>query len=328
MQHCIRPPLPTGASLRRIADTTGPAAGGAVMATGIVSIGLALDDEPVLSKVLLGLGGALWLGLAAIFFARVVCQRRRWVEEAASPASLTAAAATAVLGSRLALLGADWAGYGLLALAFCLWLWLLYPVLANWLTPTVGVSFLLTVATESLAVLAARLAVQQHAAWLGGVALALLALGLLAYLYSLRHIDLRQLLVGRGDQWIFGGALAVATLAAARTTEALQSTSTLVAFHGVLSDATIALWWAAMLWLPFILAGEVALPKPGYDTRRWSTVFPVGMYAVCSTAAGNVDGLGGLLSFFHIWIWIALGVWATVFAGMLRRGIRLLGSQA
>jgi tellurite resistance protein TehA-like permease len=294
------------------------------MATGIVSGGLALDDEPALSNALLGLGIALWLGLAAVFLARLVWQRRRWLEEARSPASLTAAAGTAVLGSRLTLVGADWAGYILFACAFCVWVWLLHPVLANWLTPTVGVSFLLCVATESLAVLAAVLGVQRHLPWLAGAALVLLVLGLIAYLYALRRIDLRQLLVGRGDHWIFGGALAIATLASARTTEALERTSTLVSLHGTLTQATIVLWVAAVCWLPFMLAGEVIVRRPGYESRRWSTVFPVGMYAVCSAAAGSVSGIAGLESFAHVWIWIALALWAVVFAAMLRHGLQLL----
>ena len=99
--------------------------------------------------------------------------------------------------------------------------------------------------------------------------------------------------VGRGDHWIFGGALAIATLACADTTAALTATSTLTGLEPALEDATLALWAAAALWRPVLLVGEVIAPRLGYDTRRWSTVFPFGMYAVCSLATGGLTGIGG-----------------------------------
>lgn len=217
------------------------------------------------------------------------------------------------------MLGADWAGYLLLVLALVLWLALLAPVLRHWATPTVGASFMLTVATESLAVLAALLALDDRVAWLAMSALVPLLLGLGAYLFVLTRLDLRQLLVGRGDHWIFGGALAIATLACARTTEALTGTSNLTEFRPALHDTSLALWAGAALWLPALAAGELIAPRLGYDTGRWSTVFPVGMYAVCSIAAGSVTGTGALASFGRTWIWVALAVWILVVAGMLRR---------
>ncbi|MGH3049532.1 MAG: tellurite resistance/C4-dicarboxylate transporter family protein [Gaiellaceae bacterium] len=296
------------------------------MGTCIVSIGLSLEHEPTLSDLLLGPGIALWVSLSAIFLARLAWQRPRWLEEARSPGSLTAAAGTAVLGARLTLLGEGWVGYFLLALALCFWLGVIHPVHAGWVTPTVGISFVVTVATESLAVLGALLATERNVAWLAWAALGPLALGLVVYLYAFARIDLRQLLVGRGDQWIFGGALAIATLACAYTTEALATTSAFASLHGGLQDATLALWSAAACWLPALLAGELVRLRPDYDVLRWSTVFPLGMYAVSSIAAGSVTGVAGLASFGRVWIWLALAVWAAAFAGMLRRGLRLLRS--
>lgn len=186
-----------------------------------------------------------------------------------------------------------------------------------------GVSCVLTVATESLAVLAALLATEQRQAWLASATLAPLALGLVGYLFVLARSDLRQLLTGRGDHWIFGGALAIVTLACACTTEALAATSTLLSLHGLLENATLALW-AAALWLPALLAGELISRRPGYDTLRWSTVFPFGMYAVSSIAAGSVTGIGSLGSFGRAFIWIALAPWMAVSAAMLHRALARL----
>jgi hypothetical protein len=130
-------------------------------------------------------------------------------------------------------------------------------------------------------------------------------LGLGAYLFLLARLDLRQLRLGREDHWIFGGALAIATLACARTTAALGATSTLTDLLPALDDATLALWAAAALWLPALLAAELIAPRVGYDARRWSTVFPLGMYAVCSIATGSISGMGGISSFGRVWIWVA-----------------------
>jgi hypothetical protein len=46
--------------------------------------------------------------------------------------------------------------------AAAFWLVLLTPVLTQWVTPTVGVSLVLTVSTESLAVLSAALAARER----------------------------------------------------------------------------------------------------------------------------------------------------------------------
>lgn len=250
---------------------------------------------------------------------RRLSQPQRWLQEARTPAALTAIAGTAVLGARLALTGTEWAAWLLLAIAFAAWLRLVPSVLRHWQTPTVGVSFVLTVATESLAVLAAQLAIDGHRSWLAATALAPLLLGLAAYLFALARIDLRQLVVGSGDHWVFGGALAIATLACAQTTTAFTATSTLAGLHGSLVDATLALWAAAALWLPALLASELIAPRLHYDTRRWSTVFPFGLYAACSITAGGVTGVDGIAGFGRAWIRVALAVWAVVFAGMLRR---------
>jgi tellurite resistance protein TehA-like permease len=233
---------------------------------------------------------------------------------------LTIVAGTAVLGDRIALFGATWAGYALLLLAVGLWIGLVPRAIRGLRTPTVGVSFMLTVATESIAVLAAVLALERRVAWLAVCALAPFVIGLAAYPFVLVRADLKQLLVGHGDQWIFGGALAIATLACARSSAALNAASTLAAVRPALRLITLALWAAAAAWLPVLLTAELRAPRLRYDLRRWSTVFPIGMYAVCSSATSSVGGIGGIGTFADVWIWIALAVWAIVLIGTLRHG--------
>jgi len=316
----------------RLLDAVPPTAGAAVMGTGIVSIGLARIGRAGLSDALLAVDVVLWLALCVVFALRLLGQHHRWRSEARSPGALTGVAGTAVLGARLALLGDHWALYVLAGFAALLWLVLVSPVLRHWQTPTVGVSFMVVVATESLAVLAALVALQQRAAWLGVLALVPLVLGIAAYVFVLSGFDLRQLVVGRGDHWIAGGALAIATLACARTAEAVDVSPSLAGLANILDDASFVLWLAAAAWLPALIVAEVLSPRLGYDLRRWSAVFPLGMYAVSSIAVASVTGHGWLRTFGRVWVWVAFAVWAVVFAATLLRSARFVrdvhGAQA
>lgn len=105
-----------------IATEIGPTAGGAVMATGIISVGLHLDHAEALSKALLVLAVVSWIALGTLFLARLMLDRSRWRHDARQATAVTAVAATAVLGTRLTLLGWSWAGWALLALATAMWL--------------------------------------------------------------------------------------------------------------------------------------------------------------------------------------------------------------
>ncbi len=70
------------------------------MATGILSVALHQTNHETLSRIALTLAGAAWLALAGDFVARLLWDRTRWTKEAATPAALTAIAATTVLGTR------------------------------------------------------------------------------------------------------------------------------------------------------------------------------------------------------------------------------------
>lgn len=209
---------PAAGVVKRTLDAIPPASGAVPMGTGIVSIALSLDGHETISRVLLVLDVIVWLALAVLLPARAMRDRERFLIDVRTPAALTSVAGTAVLGTRLATLGWQWAGVALLVIALVVWAALLVPVLTRWRTPTVGASLVLTVSTESLAVLAATLAAPEHARWLLFAALGPFALGLVFYVFVIARFDLRQLGVGRGDHWITGGALAISTLAAARIT--------------------------------------------------------------------------------------------------------------
>ena len=201
-----------------------------------------------------------------------------------------------MLGTRLTLLGWAWAGIATLMIAFPLWVALLRPVLAGWQSPTVGVSLLLAVSAESLAVLAATLASPEHARWLLIAALVAFALGLGLYLFVISRFDFRQLAVGRGDHWITGGALGISALAAGKIAAAENALGVLGGGGGALDDIALGLWVLTMLWLLVFVFAEARWPRLEYDARRWSTVFPLGMYAACSFAVGVAAHAGAILA--------------------------------
>ena len=293
------------------------------MGTAIVSIALSLDGQETVSRVTLAIAGVIWVALAMLLPLRAGRDPARFRSDVRTPAALTAAVATAVLGTRLTLLGWAWAGVAMLVLAFVVWVVLLRPVLAAWKSPTVGVSLLLAVSAESIAVLAATLAPHEHASWLLIAAVVLLGLGLGLYVFVISRFDFHQLAVGRGDHWITGGALGISALAAARIDAGAKALG-ISGGRGALEAIAVGLWVLSVLWLIVLLFAEARWPRLRYDARRWSTVFPLGMYAVSSFAVGVVVPVGAITSFARVWVWIALASWAIVFLATVGRVARVV----
>ncbi|HET7018443.1 MAG TPA: hypothetical protein VFI65_31275 [Streptosporangiaceae bacterium] len=333
----------------RLADQLPAGSWAMAMGCGIVSIDLFLDGWLAPSDVLLWLAVAVWLVLAVRCATAPACA----VREASSPPALGSIAATAVLGARFSF-GLAWVGAAFLALAALGLAVLLWPVILHWTTPTAGTSFLVSVAIQGVAALSATLAVSYRADWLLYSALALFLVGLAAYAMTVWRFDFRLVGTGAGDQWVAGGALAIGTLAAgkiAAAAAALDAFDGLGAFGsfgsfgggagggpgsgggaggtggggaggawpGVLDDLALALWCAAVAWLIPLVISELIRPRLSYHVLRWATVFPVGMYAACSFAVGQVTGLQGITDFARIWTPIAVAVTLIVLIGLTRR---------
>jgi hypothetical protein len=258
----------------------------AVMGTGIVSVAFAADGHDLISRGLLAVAAILYVALVRHF--------------RATPAAV---AATGVLGARATQLGWDSVALVLLGLAVAIWVLQLRDA-RELLRLVTGSSFMPAVATESIAVLAAL----QHRPALVAASLVPWALGLLLYARAASRFELRQLAHGGGDHWIAGGALAISTLATAwiaRDSHALHST---------FAPAALVLWAVAMAWLVVLVVAEIRNPRLRHDVRRWSTVFPVGMYAACSFATARAAGVHAIGDFASGWAWVALGTWLVVAA--------------
>ena len=94
----------------------------------------------------------------------------------------------------------------------------------------------------------------------------------------------------------------------------------------IVQAVAVVAWVLAVLWLPVLVAGELVRPRLRYSTTRWSTVFPVGMYAASSFALGAVTQAGAMTGFAQAWVWVAAAVWLVVAAGMVRRPLARGGS--
>ncbi|MGC0338467.1 tellurite resistance/C4-dicarboxylate transporter family protein [Streptomyces sp. SLBN-8D4] len=307
-----------------------PAAGAAVMATGILSVGLHLAGHETLSRIALVIGCAAWLGLAAEFAAGLLRERARWAADAGTPGGLTAVAATTVLGIRFSALGRQTLAEALLALSALLWPVLTVLVVRHWKRKMRGGVFLCCVATQGLAVLCATLAAADSAAWLAHTALTLFWLGLVLYAVALYRFDLRQVLEGPGDQWIAGGALAISALAGSGLLAA--DSPRLYLWNdddrGVLRAVTVALLVLSLAWYAVLLAAECVRPRPRYDVRRWATVFPMGMTAVATLSVSAVMDVPWLRTPGEVLLWISVAAWPAVAAGAVGSALAAVRSTA
>ncbi|GGU83570.1 membrane protein [Streptomyces filipinensis] len=294
-----------------------PAAGAAVMATGILSVGLQLTGAETVSRPALALTAVAWVALAADFALRLLGQRQRWVAEAQSPGALNAVAATTVLGTGISALGRQTLAEALLALAALLWPVLLVTVVRHWRRRMPGSVFLCCVATQGLAVLAATLAAAERRAWLAHTALVLFWLGLVLYGLALAHFDARQVWEGAGDHWVAGGALAISALAGAKLLIAADAGPYLWDDddRAVLRTTTVALLVLDLACYLALLAAEAARPRRGYHVLRWATVFPMGMTAAATLSVATAVGLPWLRWPGRVLLWVAVAVWLTVAAG-------------
>ncbi len=303
----------------QVLDAVSPVAGDVVMALAIISVDLHLVGQPAAAVVSLGLAAGTWLFLGAVVAQRALREPGRLAREVSRPAALTGVAGSCVLGTAFAAEGCYPVAAALLGLAALAWVLLAAPVLRHRKPAEGGAYFLLTVATQGLGVLGATLAPRYGAAWLLIAAVAALVTGLALYALTLLRFDPRQLLTGHGDQRVAGGALAISVLTCVKVIQAGDALGWLTVANQSVTAVALALWCLAMLWLGPLIATEVRRPRLSYDLRRWGTGFPLGMYAACSFAVGQLTGIAGISAFARGWTWLAVAVGLVVSAGLIRR---------
>ena len=313
-----------------------------VMASGILSVGMALRGHDALSTLLLAVCVVAFVVLAVLSTWRFVAFRRATVEDFVDPRRgfgfFTFVAGTNVLGVRLALDGHYVATGVLLACAGSAWLVLGYvvpwtAVLGREERPVVaaanGTWFIWTVATQSVATAAATL--EPHVTT-GRSALALLAVlawSVGAFLYAATGVvvTLRLMLYAFGPEeleppyWVAMGALAITVLAGARIVE-MADAPMVAATRGLIAGLSVVCWAFATWLIPVLVAAgwwrHVTRRTPlRYEPTLWSMVFPLGMYAAGGIYLGRADSLPLVADIAAVELWVAFGAGTLVFAAML-----------
>jgi tellurite resistance protein TehA-like permease len=264
----------------------GPRAFTVVMATGILGAAAAGEGLTWVGDVLGAVGGAVW----AVVLAASAAHPDGWTGGPGS-GGLAFVAGTDVLAAR----AGGWLGVALWCAALAAW-----AVVAL---------------TSARAVRRRRgLGDGEHGGWL--IVAALLA-------HARRGLRAEDL---RGEHWIAMGALAISALASA-SLGAAASRSGWTGVSSALGTPTLVLWIAATAWIPVLVGLELwrARRAPGpwrYSASRWSTVFPLGMYATATHAVAMRLALPALRPVAAVAFGVAAVVWAAAALGLARRARR------
>src|SRR5690625_1109050 len=320
-----------------------------VWGSGIVSVGLHLQDFSVLSLILLIVCAASYVVLLGLTAWRLLFFRSDIAADFRDPRRafgfLTFIAGTNVLGVRLAL--ADLTGWTAILLLISTISWLVLGYVVPWTAvlgrsarPVVatanGTWFIWVVASQSVAVAAASLDPHTdrfaHAlgpfaviSWLVGIflyAAAGIIVVLRMMLYDLKPTDLDP------SYWVAMVACAITLLAGARILE-MSETPMVHATRGIVAGASV-MFWAFGTWLiPVLIAAgwwrhKVHRVPLNYEATLWSIIFPLGMYAVAGIYLGDANQLPVVGAIGSAWLWLAVAAWLITFLAMainLRRTV-------
>jgi len=317
-----------------------------VIATGIVSTASQHLGMPRIAQALFWLNVALYLTLCGLYLLRLIRHGRLFLADLEDHnrgvGFFTTVAATCVLGSQVALVeGKVPVALGLWSLGIALWLVLTYsiftlltvkrqkPTLAEGLN---GGWMLSVVATQSVVVLGNLLVNSVGgearemivffclATWLLGGMLYVWIISLIFYRYMFFPLTAANL---AAPYWINMGAMAISTLAGAGLVANATHSPLLRELLPFLKGVTILCWATATWWVPMLLllGGWRHIDQKFplvYDPSYWGTVFPLGMYTVCTYRLAGALDLPFLLNIPRVSIYIALAAWLLTAIGLVR----------
>lgn len=313
----------------------------AVMATGIVSIGLRLLGHTVLAEIMLVATIVAFVILLPAYLMRAARFPRRFMASLKDPSSavayFTLVAGTNVLATALLAHGTWLLSTILGGAAFLLWLTLTYGLFSSivlgghrpQLRQINGGWLIWVVGTQSVAVLATSLAPQLP--WvmgqdmLGAAAVLFWGVGVVLYLILVVIIFLRLFLIETTPPemgpayWILMGATAISVRAAAGILELGTNTPTplLTEMHAFVAGFSVVLWsfgsWFIPLLVLFGLWRHLVRRYPrAYEPKLWSVVFPLGMYAVASVTLGHAINFDFMAQLASVWVWLGFASWVVV----------------
>jgi tellurite resistance protein TehA-like permease len=322
-----------------------------VMATGIIGIAAGHQGQGTLALAMFAVNAAAWPVLVALYVLRAARHRDALVadlrDHQKAPGFFTAVAGTSVLASQMVVLGFERAGWVFAGIAAALWLVLTYGILATLtiqpekpaLAEGITGSWLLTtVATQSIAVVAALLAshVEQPARlalnfgavslWLCGGMLYVWVIALIFYRYAFFRLLPRDL---APTYWINMGAMAISALAGAQLVLNAGDAPMLHEMLPFVEGGTALFWAVGTWWIPFLLVlgvwRYVLRRYPlRYDPAYWGAVFPLGMYSAATHQVSHALRLTFLAPPARAFFFVAAGAWLLAAFGVARR---LMGTR-
>ena len=313
-----------------------------VMATGIIAIAFQQQDLEVAAKVLYAVAAIAYVVLGVLFIARCVRYPRAvafdLAQHARGFAFLTVVAGTNVLGSASAIVHGWWGlAWALWWVSLPLWAVLLYtamiavvlrqdkPELRDGIN---GTWFLMTVATESIAVLAGLHLTRRDGDLLAVVAVAAFTVGFVLYLIVMTMLFTRwtfsPLDPAEADPpaWIAAGAVAITTLAGSNLLAAADHQDRLARLAPFLEGVTLAAWATATFWFPVMVAigvwRHIVRRVPlRYHPSYWALVFPLGMYGAATFRMIGVLQIEDLDWLPKVTLVIAAVAWAATTGGLV-----------
>jgi tellurite resistance protein TehA-like permease len=322
-----------------------------VMATGIIAVGAQQQDLDVAADVLYVVAAGGYVVLTVLLGARIALYGRLVVADLTNHARgfafLTTVAGTNVLASASITVHGWWGlARALWWISVALWVVVLYPTLVAVVVGhdkpglTGGINgswFLLTVATQSVAVTGGLLVQRTDGDLLAFVALAAFTLGIVLYVIVMTMVFLRwtfhPLEPTEADPpaWIAAGAVAITVLAGSTLLGAAHGGNARLARVDTAIEMFVVLAWStATFWFPLMVAigiwRHIVRRVPlRYHPSYWAMVFPLGMYGAATFRMLAVIELDELDWLPPLVLAIAATAWVATFAGMVHHivaGIR------
>jgi tellurite resistance protein TehA-like permease len=194
-----------------------------------------------------------------------------------------------------------------------------------------GTWFLLTVSTESIAVLAGLLLARDGGDTLAFMAIACFTLGVVLYVIVMTMIFLRwtfyELDPTEADPpaWIAAGAVAITVLAGSNLLLAATSSPRIERLVPFVEGIVVLAWATATFWFPLMVAIGVwrhvvrRLPLR-YHPSYWALVFPLGMYSAATYRMRAAIGLDALAWLPTVAFAVALVAWLATAIGLAHEG--------